>query len=221
MRTTSNLQLVINEYNKQLKPFEDEIDLEDYEIVSNTICAKESEIAKTEKRLGCSLPKELKDYYLNCANGTGKDVDSYGSWDGSLDIFSHQRVFGIVDFSAYYWDEMCMEESPFEYDTSILAELSEKEKDNLKFYNSEFFVCAVDWKENFLETFVFDKEHNFYTFCFDQDETIAIYINYINEIRNGEENEILNEEIVKSKSLSELIESYLQEQIVEIKDEYL
>lgn len=204
---TSKLQIVFDDYKNNLDRYKDDIDLS--HITYNKSTANSEELIKTEKKLGCTLPKELKEYYLNSANGSEENIEEYGSNNYSFDIFSHQKIFGIVDFSAHYWKDVGEDKSPFEYNTSILEKLPEKEQDRLKVYNKEFFVCIVDWDDNFLSTFVFDKKNRFYLFYFDQDETIGDYIT-----------ELLNGDIPKKYSLSALVNDHLQEKINDLKEEF-
>ena len=43
-------------------------------------------------------------------------------------------------------------------------------------YRNEFFVSIINWENNFIGTFVFDKLGTFYKFNFDQDVMIEATI---------------------------------------------
>lgn len=188
---------IIQSYVSFLKKYDEEMETK-YFISQplNIKKATKNEIEKTEEKLSITIPDELKNYYLNASNGTEKDSEKYATSDSRLDIFSHQKIFGIYDYFKMYWDLM-------EVDMDIINE--QLTKDDIRFVNqknSEYFVFAVDWSENFIETFVFDKNHNFYRFYFDQDVHI---ISYINEMISG------SKSMKKSKSGIELLSDYLEE----------
>ena len=100
---------------------------------------------------------------------------------------------GIYDFFKLYWGDNKLEDI-FDIDEELLSFMEK--------YNKEYFVCIVNWAENFLETFAFDKEGNYFRFNYDQDEIIDVYIN---EMLNG------SEHMQKDKSLIKLLKDYLEE----------
>ena len=205
----NTLTTAVDDFIKFLSPFDEEIEIDEwFSQPLNTKKAKENKIIKTEQKLDCGFPEELKSYYLNEANGT-EETDKYALDEQRLEIFSHQRVIGVIDYFSLYWEEE-MDENPFEYHMGCLVKLSEKEKLFIIQKNKEYFVCAVHWSENFLETFVFDKNNNFYRFNFDQDDSA---IEYINEIEEGSEN------IEKDKSLIKLFVKYIREKKEELKED--
>ena len=156
----------------------------------------EGEIEKTEKKLSCTIPSELRYYYLNEMNGSEVDEKEYPVYEEKLDIFSHQKIMGIYDYFKYYWEDI--QEIDIE---EILEHLSEEEIFFIENNNREYFVFIADWRNNFIETFVFDKKENYYNFYFDQDVTIDIYIN---EMINN------SNTMKKDKSLVKLLKKYLE-----------
>ena len=162
----------------------------------------ENEIEKTEKKLSCTIPYELRYYYLNEMNGTEVDEKEYPVYEEKLDIFSHQKIMGIYDYFKYYWEDI--QEIDIE---EILEHLSEEEILFIENNNREYFVFIADWRNNFIETFVFDKKENYYNFYFDQDVTIDIYINKMINSSNS---------IKKDKSLVKLLKKYLEKKKEEI-----
>jgi len=77
--------------------------------------------------------------------------------------------------------------------------------------NTQYFVFAADWSENFGEVFVFDKEHNFYQFYFDQDVHIFKYI-----VRMMNKDDSMN----VGNSFSEQLDAYLDNEKQELKEEF-
>lgn len=169
----------------------------------NTVKALPGDIEKTEAKLSVKIPDELKNYYLNEANGTERNVTDYLLIDGRLDIFSHQKIFGVYDFFDFYWSVIHEY-----YGIRIMnEELSESEMEFVLEKNKEFFVCAAHWSDNFIETFVFDKGGNYYRFYFDQDVHI---FDYIEEMLSN------HERVNKSRSFIKLLSEYLEN----LKDDY-
>ena len=159
--------------------------------------AVDKEIEKTEEKLSIKIPEELKYYYSNEANGTEVDIEEYPSSERRLDIFRHQKIIGISDFFEMYWD--CYD--PL-YLLNYQSALSEEESNFINDKNKEFFVCAADWDDNFIGTFVFDRNHNFYRFLFDQDLHL---LEYLNDMING------SEYVKKNDSFARVLSDYLEE----------
>jgi len=170
----------------------------------NTNRATEEEVLKTEEKLGCKIPNELRNYYLNDANGTEENEEEYAIFDETLDIFSHQKIINIYDYFKLYWEEL-QDENVDEVldDTGALD--NEEEALLVKKYTNEFFVCIANWENNFIGTFVFDKVGNFYKFNFDQDEMIDRIIEDLLTADNAKYS------VKKDKNLSKLLEDYLDE----------
>ncbi len=162
----------------------------------NTVKALPEDIEQTEAKLSIRIPDELRNYYLNEANGNKVNVTDHQLIDGGLDIFSHQKIFGVYDYFDFYWSVL------YEgYGIELMDEqLSDSEMEFVLEKNKEFFVCAADWSDNFIETFVFDKEGNFYRFYFDQDLHI---FEYIQDMLSN------HHSINKSHSFSKLLSEYL------------
>ena len=162
----------------------------------NTVKALPEDIEQTEAKLSIRIPDELRNYYLNESNGNKVNVTDHQLIDGGLDIFSHQKIFGVYDYFDFYWSVLYWGDG-----IDLMNEkLSDSEMQFVLEKNKEFFVFAADWSDNFIETFVFDKKGNFYRFYFDQDLHI---FEYIQDMLNNHSN------VNKSHSFIELLSEYL------------
>ena len=175
----------------------------------NSNKAVEVELIETEAKLGCTIPIELRNYYLNEANGTEEDeVDEYAIFEETLEIFSHQKIVNIYDYFKLYWERVQDENvEDILDDTGILSD--DETVALIEKYKNEFFVCIVHWENNFIATFLFDKFGNYYRFYFDQDVMIDAIIKDFLNIDDSESN------IKKGSSLAKLLQDYLEE----LKDE--
>jgi len=196
----------IESYTSFLKKNKRNLELNRYvSLPLNKKKATKSEISLTEEKLSTTLPIELKNYYLNDANGTERNVEKYPISEERLDIFSHQKIIGIYDYF-----QLCLEYVGTSIEVANQG-CSEEEIKICMQSNKDYFVCVVDWQDNFRETFLFDKKHNFYSFNFDQDEHISYYIS---ELINNSDHTLTNKSLVKllDDSIQERIE-YLEEDI--------
>ena len=200
MNTISNVVKEIDEFIKN----------SEQEILSlsqplNTKKATEGEIAKTEEKLACNIPTELRDYFLNEVNGTETNVEKYPFEDGNLDFFSHQKIMGIYVFFKFYWEEIYQIEIP---EMEIEEHLYEDEIAFIEKNKKEFFICVVNWSEKFLQTFAFDKEGNYYRFLFYHDEIMNDYIDTMYEYINNMIS--VDNRMKKDKSLIKLLKGYFK-----------